>query len=137
MRAERLIHATFRGIVGALAMSGVRTFARSAGLIGDDPPQRLTRKKARRPPRAKVELVHWGMGAAFGAAYSLLPEGLRRRRWSGPLYGVVVWIAFDAGAAPLLGLTRRWPRGRERAVFVADHVLYGLVLSEMRARPRE
>ncbi len=132
-----MIHAIFRGIVGAMAMTGVRVFAMHAGIVREDPPKRLTRKKARRAPRTKVELVHWGMGAAFGAVFGLLPEKLRMKPWSGPLYGVLVWIGFDAVAAPLLGLERNWPKGRERAVFVADHVLYGLVLSELRARPRE
>ena len=47
-------------------------------------------------------------------------------------------MGFDAVVAPALGLTTRdWPKGRERAVFIADHVLFGLVLSELRARPRE
>jgi hypothetical protein len=132
-----MIHAMFRGVVGAMAMTGVRVFAQHAGLIREDPPSRLTRKKARRVPRTKVELVHWGMGAAFGAAFGMLPEEIRRRPWSGPLYGLLVWVGFDVAAAPLLGLERNWPKGRERAVFITDHVLYGLVLSEPRARPRE
>ena len=85
-----------------------------------------------------VELVHWGMGAAFGAVYGMLPEEIRRRPWSGPAFGLVAWMGFDAVVAPALGLTTRdWPKGRERAVFIADHVLFGLVLSELRARPRE
>ena len=132
-----LIHAIFRGVVGAMAMTGVRVFAKHAGLIREDPPQRLTRKKANRRSRTVAELVHWGMGGAFGAAFGMLPERLRMKPWSGPVYGVVVWIGFDAVAAPMLGLERNWPKGRERAVFIADHALYGLVLSELRSRPRE
>jgi hypothetical protein len=62
---------------------------------------------------------------------------VRMKPWSGPVYGVLVWIGFDAVAAPLLGIERNWPKGKERAVFVADHALFGLVLSELRARPRE
>jgi hypothetical protein len=35
------------------------------------------------------------------------------------------------GAMRPLGLTGRdWPKGRERAVFIADHALYGFVVSE-------
>ncbi len=68
----------------------------------------------------------------------MLPEEVRRRPWSGPLYGLMAWMGFDAVVAPALGLTTRdWPKGRERAVFMADHVVFGLVLSELRARPRE
>jgi hypothetical protein len=141
-----ILHTTFRGIVGAMAMTGVRVFALHAGVIREDPPSRLTRKQARgllklvprKRRRVVVELVHWAMGAAFGLAFALLPEGIRRKRCSGPVYGVLVWLGFDAVAAPAVGLTERsWPKGRERLVFVADHVLFGLVLSEQRSRPPE
>ena len=143
---SNLIHAKLRGIVGAMAMTGLRVFALHAGLIREDPPSRLTRKKARgllrsvprKRRRVVVELVHWAMGGVFGIVFALLPEAIRRKRWSGPVYGVLVWLGFDAVLAPALGLTERnWPKGRERAVFVADHVLFGLVLSEQRARPSE
>jgi uncharacterized protein DUF6789 len=141
-----VLHATFRGAVGAMAMTGIRVFADHAGFIREDPPSRLTRKHGRglfkpvprRKRRTVVELVHWTMGAVFGAVFGLLPERLRRQPWAGPVYGALVWLGFDAGVSPALGLTERgWPRGHERAVFVVDHLLFGLVLSEMRSRPRE
>ena len=140
------VHATMRGVIGAMAMTGIRTFALHLGLIREDPPSRLVRKQARgllrfvprKQRRSIVELVHWAMGASFGALFGLLPDEIRRRAWAGPLFGVVVWLGFDAGVAPALGLTEsRWPKGRERTVFIADHVLFGLVLSEQRARPSE
>jgi hypothetical protein len=141
-----VIHATFRGIVAAMAMTGIRVFAQHLGLIREDPPARLTRKKAkgllrsvpRRRRGAVVELVHWATGAMFGLIFGLLPERIRLKPWAGPLYGVLVWMGFDAVLAPAAGLKQsRWPHGAERAVFLADHVLFGLILSEMRARPRE
>jgi uncharacterized membrane protein YagU involved in acid resistance len=141
-----MIHFVFRGIVGAMAMTGARTFAAHAGLIREEPPSRLARTQAhallRRVPRQRrrvmVELVHWGTGALFGLVFGLLPQRVRMKAWSGPLYGVAVWAGFDAVVAPALGLTERgWPHGRERAAFIVDHVLFGLVLSELRARPRE
>jgi hypothetical protein len=143
---SEIVHAKLRGLIGAMAMTGMRVFALHAGLIREDPPSRLTRKQARgllkRVPRKRrrtvVELVHWSMGGLFGIVFGMLPEALRRRRWSGPVYGLVVWMGFDTVVAPTLGLTERdWPKGRERMVFVADHLLFGLVLNEMRARPRE
>jgi hypothetical protein len=139
-------HAAFRGLVGAMAMAGVRTFASHAGLIRDDPPSRLADKAGggllkavpRKRRRVVVELVHWAMGATFGAIFGLLPEAWRRRRWSGPLYGFLVWLGFGAGVALLFGLkAQKWPLSRERGIFLADHILYGLVLNEMRSRPRE
>jgi uncharacterized membrane protein YagU involved in acid resistance len=141
-----VIHAAFRGIVGAMAMTGLRVFALHAGVIREEPPSRLTRKQGRGllkrvrrgQRRAVVELVHWATGAVFGIAFALLPETVRRKQWSGPVYGILVWLGFDGVVAPTLGLTERsWPKGRERLVFVLDHLLFGLVLNELRSRPRE
>jgi hypothetical protein len=141
-----MIHAAFRGAIGAMAMTGIRQFAAHADVIRDDPPARMARKQAkgllRSVPRRKrgavVELIHWIMGAAFGLAFGLLPESVRMRAWSGPAFGFLVWLGFDTIVAPGLGLKqRRWPHGAERTVFMIDHLLYGLVLSELRARPRE
>jgi hypothetical protein len=70
--------------------------------------------------------------------FGLLPDGLRRRRWFGPAYGVVLWFGFEAVQAPLMGLKQAHePRPVERVALIADHLLYGYVLSEMRARPQE
>jgi uncharacterized membrane protein YagU involved in acid resistance len=141
-----MIHAMFRGIVGAMAMTGVRQLASQAQVIGDDPPARMARKQGkgflRTVPRRKrgavVELVHWVMGALFGLVFGVLPESVRMKAWAGPVYGFLVWLGFEAVVSPALGLKqRRWPHGRERAVFVVDHLLFGLVLTEMRSRPRE
>jgi uncharacterized membrane protein YagU involved in acid resistance len=135
---SEIVHAALRGVIGAMAMTGVRVFAIHAGLIREDPPSRLVRKRRGRRPRWVVELVHWAIGGLFGIGFGLLPDEIRRRRWFGPVYGLVTWIGFDAAVAPALGLTERdWPKGRERAVFVADHTLFGLVLNEMWERPRE
>ena len=94
------------------------------------------------PPRrrrgAVIELVHWIVGATLGLLFGLLPERLRLKPWAGPAFGLLAWFGFDAVAAPALGLKqRRWPHGAERAVFLVDHLLFGLVLSELRSRPRE
>jgi uncharacterized membrane protein YagU involved in acid resistance len=133
-----IIHAKLRGIIGAMAMTGLRVFALHLGLIREGPPSRLVRKQKGRWPRWTVELVHWAMGGIFGIVFGLLPENIRRRAWFGPVYGLLVWMGFDTFVAPALGLKQRdWPKGRERLVFIADHLLYGFVLNEMRERPRE
>ena len=141
-----MIHAAFRGIVAAMAMTGVRTLAQHLGVVREDPPARVARKQAkgllrsvpRRHRGAVVEGIHWGMGAAFGLVFGMLPDSIRLKPWSGPLYGFLVWVGFDTVAAPALGLKqRRWPHGQERTVFMVDHLLFGLILSELRARPRE
>jgi hypothetical protein len=141
-----MIHALFRGIIGAMAMTGLRMFASYAGFTREDPPARLARKQAkgllravpRRRRDAVIELIHWAVGGLIGALYGLLPESLRRKAWSGPVVGFLVWVGFETVLSPALGLKQqRWPHGKERAVFVVDHLLFGLVLSEMRSRPRE
>ena len=68
----------------------------------------------------------------------MLPQQIRRRPWSGPVYGLLVWAGFELCLAPVLGLKQaKKPRPVERAALAADHLLYGLVLSEIRARPQE
>ena len=70
----------------------------------------------------------------FGA----LPRGLRRRAWAGPVYGLAVWLGFEMGIAPALGLSQaKRVRLVDRLALAADHLLYGLVLSEGRRRPRD
>jgi hypothetical protein len=92
----------------------------------------------KRKRRAGQELFHWGFGAAGGAAFAMLPHELRLKPWVGPLWGVAIWLAFETIAAPALGLSQaKKPRPVDRLTLAADHVVYGLVLSELRSRPRE
>jgi uncharacterized membrane protein YagU involved in acid resistance len=141
-----MIHAMFRGVVGAMAMTGIRQCASQAQVIRDDPPARMARKQGkgllRTVPRQKrgavVELIHWVTGALFGLVFGLLPESIRMKAWAGPAYGFLVWLGFETMAAPAMGLKqRRWPHGKERFIFLIDHLLFGLILTEMRSRPRE
>jgi len=143
---KRVLLAAFRGAVGAMAMTGIRTFAAHAGMIRESPPNQIAKKAlgglVRRVPRKRrpmlVELVHWTVGALAGALFGLLPERVRRLPGSGPFYGLLVWLGFDAAIAPALGLTARdWPKAHERAVFIADHALFGLVLDGFSRRAEE
>jgi hypothetical protein len=143
---NEVAHAAGRGAVAAMAMTGMRTFTAGVGIVEQAPPSAILKQKARgvlrlvprKKRRAAIELFHWSYGAGGGAAFALLPDEIRRRRWSGPLYGLAIWLSFELGIAPALGL-RQTKRLRllDRAGLAADHVLYGLVLSEMRARPQE
>ena len=140
-----VLHSAARGAIAAMAMSGLRTATVSCGVVEETPPQALFRQRARgllrRVPRSRrkgvIELAHWAYGAGGGAAFGLLPEAVRRAAWAGPVYGLVLWAGFEAGLAPALGLAQaKKPRPLERAAIAADHLLYGLVLSEVRRRPR-
>jgi hypothetical protein len=124
----------------------MRAFTVDLGIVEETPPQAIFKQRARglirRVPRGRrrtvIELAHWTYGAAGGAVFALLPGHLRRRAWAGPAYGLGVWLGFELGIAPALGLTQaRKLRVAERAALASDHLLYGLVLSEFRRRPQE
>jgi hypothetical protein len=54
------------------------------------------------------------------------------------VYGLAVWLGFEMGIAPALGLSQaKRVRLVDRLALAADHLLYGLVLSEGRRRPRD
>jgi hypothetical protein len=144
--AAEVLHAALRGAIASMAMTGIRSLTQTLGIVGQTPPQAIFKQKARglmrRVPRrrrvAAVELAHWGYGSGGGVVFALLPEGVRRRACAGPVYGIVLWLGFEAAIAPALGLSQsRELRLGERLALAADHLLYGFVLSEMRARPQE
>lgn len=129
-----------------MAMTGMRALTVNLGLVKQPPPQAIFKQRGkllyrlvpRKKRRAAMELAHWSYGAAGGAVFAALPEDLRRRDWAGPVYGLAVWLGFEAGVAPALGLEQaQKPRPVERLALAGDHLLYGLVLSETRRRPRE
>jgi hypothetical protein len=143
---NEVLHAAARGAVGAMAMTGMRRLTVDIGLVEQTPPEALAKQKARgvlrQVPRSRrkaaVELAHWTYGAGGGAAFGALPSALRRQPYAGPVYGLVVWLGFELGIAPLLGLSQsRKLRIADRAGLAADHLLYGLVLNEGRRRPQE
>jgi hypothetical protein len=46
------------------------------------------------------------------------------------VYGVGILLSYDFGIAPLLGLKQsKRPKATEQAALIADHLLYGLILS--------
>jgi hypothetical protein len=143
---KELAHGALRGSIAAMAMTGMREFTQSAGIVDQTPPQAIVNQRAtglvRRVPRkrrrAALEALHWSYGALGGLGFASLPDGIRRRAWAGPVYGLVVWLGFEIGIAPVLGLKQAY-QGRpvERAALAVDHLLYGFLLSETRRRPQE
>jgi hypothetical protein len=133
-----------RGVVGALTMTGLRTLGSQVRLLDTGtPPEsvaeeglpQLVRPFPARWRPAVVDLMHLGYGAAGGAAFSLLPRRWRRRWYSGPVFGLVLWLGYITGIAPVLGLRIERRRDlREWAVLAVDHVLYGLVVARLGGR---
>lgn len=136
--AEPMLRGAVRGAIGAMAMSGLRETTTSLDIVHKTPPESILERSAPRVfyrvpverRAALVELVHWTVGAGGGVLFGALPRRLRRQPWVGPLYGVLFWVAYEAVAAPALGLTRaRWHEASERLGLLADHLLYGMVVA--------
>jgi hypothetical protein len=132
--------AAVKGTVAAMAMSGMRSMTTGLGLVARTPPEAILAEEApqllRAAPKeyrpAVVHLVHWSFGAAFAVAFRLLPGAVRRHPLSGPAYGALVWLGFEAGVAPALGLQEaKQSRPVERLALLADHLLYGFVLAAL------
>jgi hypothetical protein len=143
---KEVLHAAGRGAVAAMAMTGMRALTVNLGIVEQTPPQAIFKQKARgvmvlvprKKRRAAIELFHWAYGAGGGVAFALLPDGVRRKPWAGPIYGLAIWLGFELGLAPILGLSQsKKPRPVDRAGLAADHLLYGLVLNEGRRQPQE
>ncbi len=140
-RVGDVLNGAARGTVGAMAMTGMRVLTTELGLVEQTPPQAVGRQHARgvrallrRAPRKQrrglIEAAHWAFGAGGGAAFGTLPPAVRRRPWAGPVYGLVVWLGFELGIAPALGLSQaKRVRLVDRLALAADQLLYGLVLS--------
>lgn len=152
-REERIALGVARGVVAAMAMTGMRQFTLGLGLVDQTPPHAMFKQRASGPlvrsPRlayfvarrevAVIELAHWFYGAGGGAAFALLPREALESPWVGPAYGLATWVAFELSIAPLLGLDQaRRIRAVERLMFAADHLLYGVALAGSRrwALPR-
>ncbi len=143
-RVSEVLHGAARGAVGAMSMTGMRVITTELGLLEQTPPKAISRQRARglrallrRAPRRQraglVEVAHWAFGAGGGAAFGALPPAVRRPPWAGPTYGLVVWLGFELGIAPALGLSQaKRLRPVDRLALAADHLLYGMVLSGMR-----
>lgn len=137
-------HGAVRGAVAAMAMTGMRAFTVNAGIVEEPPPQAIVRQRIPGMGRLRVrrgrrrvleELFHWAYGAGGGAAFAIMPRRIRRHAWSGPAYGLAIWLGFELAIAPALGLRQaRERRLVERGALAADHLLYGFVLSETRRR---
>ncbi|GAA4103242.1 hypothetical protein [Actinomadura miaoliensis] len=133
-----LARSAARGLVAAMAMTGIRTVTAAVGSYEKSPPEAIFEKHApgriRRLPRrqreAVTELAHWAYGTGGGVMFGLLPRRVRLHRAAGPVYGLSIWLAFELGIAPLLGV--RHTRSRPalwRAVVAVDHILYGIVVA--------
>lgn len=132
-----VLRAAGRGLVAAMAMSGTRSITSNLGLMEDPPPRKIVERHGPRPLRrlpeqyfeAATEAAHWAYGAGGGWLFGLFPAKVRQHPLTGPAYGLAVWVAFETGIGPLLGVQPRHRRVVGRIVLGLDHVLYGVVVA--------
>jgi hypothetical protein len=130
--------AAARGLIGAMAMTGLRTVTAAVGRHEQSPPEAIVEEKApglvhRLPERSRgavIEAAHWTYGAGGGLAFGLLPDRVRGHPAAGPAYGLAIWLAFELGIAPVLGVRHAEEhRVLWRVMVALDHVLYGVVVA--------
>lgn len=130
--------AAARGLVAAMAMTGARVVTTGTGLVDRTPPDAIIDQAGptglsglSADQRAVVkELAHWAYGALGGAAYGMMGRRVRASVWSGPLWGVTLWLFFELVLAPVLSLDyARERRVAWRSMVILDHLLYGVVVA--------
>ena len=137
---SELLRSAARGVLGAMAMTGVRRVTTDLGLVRKPPPERIATegipalfaRLAPEHPETVIELCHWGVGAVGGIGFRIFPASLRGRRWTGPAYGLAILAAFETAIAPGLGIAARDRTVSERLALVGDHLVYGIVLGRER-----
>jgi hypothetical protein len=120
-----------------MAMTGVRQVTANTKLLHKPPPAAIVDQRAPQPAQelqsehraALTELAHWTYGAVGGSVFGLLPARLRTHPAAGPFYGLVVWLGFELGIAPLLNVSHiRHAPLLGRLLVALDHLLYGVIV---------
>jgi hypothetical protein len=130
------------GLVATAAMSALMMAARRAGLLGRQPPERLTERALdavgmhRRREETQDVLaaaLHFGFGASMGTVFGPLRRRLRLpldAGLQGVIFGTLVWAVSYKGWLPALGIMP--PPERDRPfrpqVMVLAHWIYGWTL---------
>ena len=131
----KVVRGAVGGVAGSISMSFARIAAKRAGLLRESPPEAITRQRLAVPGAARplvAGAAHLGYGALAGAAFGALPRSIRDRRGAGAAYGAATWILFEGAIAPALDLVQaRERRPLERAVLLADHLVYGVVVARV------
>lgn len=136
-RLNTMVRTGTRGVIAAMAMSGLRQATTSLNLVQNSPPKSVMKKLApgllqRLPGNqhpALLAVAHWGYGLGAGLAFGAFPRHLRHRLWMGPLYGMALLVVFHVGIAPALRIEQRLTDVPEQFALVADHLLYGIVVA--------
>lgn len=143
-RSRSLVKGAIAGFIGGIVATAAKTAAekiyppRTHGKPA--PPALLTRKVAghqlsRRQRKVASETIHWGVGAATGAAYGALAEFYpAATAKQGASFGMAFAAFTHDGALPALGLAARpeYQTAREKSSEMASHIVYGVVTETVR-----
>ena len=142
VRWTEVLRGARRGAVGAMAMTGMRVVTTEARAGRGTPPQAVSRQpggargsasSGAAPAASRLDrdraLGLWGRRRRSGRN---APKTVRARWLTGPAYGLLGWLGFELGIAPMLGLKQaKRVRPVDRLVLATGHPIYGLVLSEL------
>ncbi len=149
MASKSLAKGIIAGLIGGLVATAAKSVAekvyppRTEGQ--PEPPEVLAEKLAGHElsPATKVvaaETLHWGFGAATGAAYGALAEFYpAATAREGVNFGMTLMALTHEGALPALGLSAE-PADqttREKSSEMVSHVLFGLVTETVRRLVRK
>lgn len=145
-----LIRGAVIGAVATVPMSLLMLGAKQAGLMGTQPPEKITaavmsrlgwRRRSKESQDVAAAALHFGFGAAAGALFTVLRRGLPRRVpavLEGVAFGTGVWLVSYMGWVPWLRIMP--PADKDRPgrpqTMLAAHWVYGGVLGALAGRRR-
>ena len=133
------------GLIAGLAATAAKSIAEKfypPFLNGEaEPPEILAEELAGHPlsPSTRAvasESIHWGFGAAVGAAYGALAEFYPAATdKEGATFGLALMTLTHETALPAMGLSAQVEEQtpREQTSEAASHLLYGLVAERVRS----
>lgn len=144
-RSRSLAKGAIAGLIGGIVATAAKTAIERAypprAKGRSEPPRLLTRKIAGRKLSARQrevaqKTIHWGLGAATGAAYGAVAEFYpAATAKQGASFGMAFAAATQDGALPALGLATA-PADkttREKSSELLSYVVYGVVTETVRS----
>jgi len=145
---KALLRGAVAGAIATVPMSLVMLGAKRAGLMGTQPPEKITarllsalgwRQRSRETQDLVASLLHLGFGAGAGAVFVVLRRGLRLPGpavLQGVAFGSGVWLVSYMGWVPWLRIMP--PPDEDRPgrpqTMLAAHWVYGGVLGALAGR---
>lgn len=137
-----LVAGAIGGCLSTAVMSVVMLAAQRAGLLGGQPPERITavllesvgvRERGAAMQDTLAVALHFSFGTALGIPIGLLRQHLRQPRWAalvGVLYGGLVWAVSYKGWIPALRILPppEHDRPGRRVTMSVAHLVYGGLL---------